>query len=210
MAKKISAQGSTLKIGVTGAAKTVTAVTKANPGIFTSAAHGLTDGQVVDLAGFVGMTELNGKAGVVVSTGANTFYIAGLDTTNFGTYSSGGTATPSAIQVGNIKSYDGFDGAKSELDATDFDSLAKEFLPGLQDFGQVSFDFATDDTDKGQMVLHSNKAANNLTSTFVLTLPNGKTRTWQGFVKQLSESGQVDAIVMNKCQVRISGVVTRA
>lgn len=80
-------------------AKTITAITKANPGVATSAAHGFTNGQWVYLAGIVGMTELNGRYVKVAGVTANTFQITdihgggNIDTTSFTTYTSGGTAS---------------------------------------------------------------------------------------------------------------------
>ena len=44
------------------AAKTVTAVSLANPGIATSTAHGLLDGSVGYFTGVTGMSQLDGQA----------------------------------------------------------------------------------------------------------------------------------------------------
>ena len=63
-ANALSAQGATLTIGTTGSAKTITAITKANPAVVTSTAHGLTDGTVVTISSVAGMTEINGKVAV--------------------------------------------------------------------------------------------------------------------------------------------------
>jgi len=77
-----------------GAALTITGITKAAPGVITSTAHGLANGDIVLLL-IQGMVELNGRLFKVVSTAANTFSIAGidgvtgLDTTLFNTFSSG-------------------------------------------------------------------------------------------------------------------------
>jgi hypothetical protein len=209
MGTKASAQGTKLTLGAAIAAKTITAITKANPGVFTSAAHGLPNGAVVQIAAVVGMVEVNGKVGVVVNSTTNTFSIAGLDTTSATTYTSGGTATGIAAQVANVQQYNGFDGSKGELDVTDFDSVAKEYIPGLQDFGQISFDLFLLDSDVGQMALQSNMAGNNQTSLFTITLPTGNTRSFQGFVKSFNETGGVDSPLKRSCTVRVSGNVTR-
>ena len=78
--------------------KTITGVTKANPGVVTSAAHGLPNGTRVTITGVVGMTELNGNQYLVANTATNTFTLTTLtgvavDTTGFTVYSSGGVAT---------------------------------------------------------------------------------------------------------------------
>lgn len=56
-------------------AKTITAITSAAPGVFTSVAHGFTNGRVVYLSGITGMTALNGKYYRVASVTANTFQL---------------------------------------------------------------------------------------------------------------------------------------
>lgn len=71
--------------------KTITAITKANPGKITSTAHGFSNGHKVYLAGIGGMTQLNGIVVTVTVVDANNFTV-GIDTTNYTTYTSGGTA----------------------------------------------------------------------------------------------------------------------
>lgn len=208
----ISAQGSTLKIGTTSSAKTITAITKANPGVFTSAAHGFTNGQVVGISAVVGMVEVNGKFGVVVNATTNTFSIAGLDTTNATTYTSGGSATPTQVTVGNLKSVPMPGGQKSELETTNFSSTSKEFIAGLRDNGQATVGFDIDQDDQGQMVLRSSFAASgSVASPFVFTLPNGKTRSFNAFVMNYGETQVgVDQVFTGAATLRITGDVTFA
>lgn len=78
--------------------KVVSAVTKANPAVMTTtASHGFSTGDEVEVDGIVGMTELNGRRFVVTSTGATTFSLAdqltgnAVNSTAFNTYTSGGT-----------------------------------------------------------------------------------------------------------------------
>jgi hypothetical protein len=208
----ISAQGTTLKIGTASTAKNITAATKANPGVFTAATHGFTNGQVVTLAALGGMTEVNGKSGVVVVLSANTFSIAGLDTTNASTYTTGGTATPSQVTVGNLVSVPMPGGQKAELDATNLSSTSKEFLAGLRDNGQATVGFHVDQDDAGQMVLRSSFAASgNSPSPFTITLPNGKTRTFNAFCMNYGEPTLgVDGIFTGSATLRITGDIVYA
>jgi hypothetical protein len=79
-------------------AKTITAITKANPGVVTSASHGFGNGDEVYVDSIGGMTELNGRNYLVANASTNTFTLQDLfgnniDTTSFTTYTSGGTAT---------------------------------------------------------------------------------------------------------------------
>lgn len=71
----------------------VTDVSKANPGVVTTAAaHGFVTGQAVTLRDILGMTEANLPDLQIIVLSTTTFSI-GIDTTGFTTYVSGGTAS---------------------------------------------------------------------------------------------------------------------
>lgn len=70
----------------------ITAVTNANPALVTSPNHNLTTGAMITINNIVGMTQLNGNSYTVTVVDANDFNI-NVDSTLFGTYSSGGTWT---------------------------------------------------------------------------------------------------------------------
>ena len=83
---------------LTSTAKTITAITKANPGVLTSNSHGFSNGDEVFVDSIGGMTELNGRNYRVANATTNTFTLTDLfgnamNTTSFTTYTSGGTAT---------------------------------------------------------------------------------------------------------------------
>lgn len=74
--------------------KNITAITKAVAAQVTAASHGFVKGQAVYIAGVVGMTEVNGQWHIVKAVvDANNFTLL-LDSSNFTTYTSGGTAAP--------------------------------------------------------------------------------------------------------------------
>lgn len=78
--------------------KAISGVTNASPGVVTSAAHGFVDGQLIYIENVVGMTQLNQNFYVVRNVLANSFTLetragVAVDTTLFGVWSSGGTAT---------------------------------------------------------------------------------------------------------------------
>ena len=76
------------------AAKTISGITKAAPGVISSTAHGFANGDNV-LLEIQGMVELHGYLCKVVSTATETFQVAdvngttGIDTTLFSTFTSG-------------------------------------------------------------------------------------------------------------------------
>jgi len=80
---------------LTGSSQSITAVTKADPGIITINGHGYSDGDEIYLDNVGGMTELNGRNYLIANATTNTFTLQDLfgndiDTTNFTTYTSGG------------------------------------------------------------------------------------------------------------------------
>ena len=208
----ISAQGSTLQIGTgSGGAKTITAIAVGNPTIITSAAHGLYNGDVVAVAGVTGADAalINGLNWVVTNKTTNTFAVQ-LDSTGK-TLTATGTATPNTYTaIGNVKSFSGFDGQASELDRTNFASTAKEFVLGLVDYGQFSFDVDYDFADAGQAAVLAAQSS-GLIKNFKLTLPDTHTASFTAYVKRLPTAGGVDQIVKRSgATLRISGAVTWA
>lgn len=206
-----SAQGTILQVGTTpGSAKTITAVTQANPGVVTATAHGFGNGDIVTIAGIVGMTQLNGNNYIVSYVTTNAFALTATNTTAYTAYTSGGTATPLQWQaVGNVRTFSGLDGQASEIDITNFASTGKEFLLGLYDGGSIKFDLHLDNGDLGQQALRTALQA-SAKKNFKLILPAGTTPniTFAGFVKQFTVTGGVDQAVAGSLDLRISGGYT--
>lgn len=205
----ISAQGSTLEIGTgSGGAKTITAIALGNPTILTSAAHGLSNGDVVTLAGLTGTdaATLNGQTVTIRNKTTNTFAID-IDTTGK-TITAAGTATPVTwTGIGNFHDFSGFDGSAGELDATDLSSVAKEFLLGLSDPGQFTININYKATNTGHIALRA-KQVSGASSNFRLTLPDATVITFSGLVKKFSLQGGVDAIAKAAVDIRITGAIS--
>jgi len=210
----ISAQGTTFSIGsTTGSALTISAVTLTNPCRITLlAVTGLSKGDVITIAGVVGTTQLNGNSYVIqyIETATKIVTLANVDATGFAAYTSGGTATPVQwTKVGNVRSYNGFDGSASEIDRTNFDSTAKEFILGLVDPGHFGVEVDQDNSDAGQIALMT-AMATGLIRNFKLQLPNGNSATFTAYVKKFSSQGAVDQAIRRSADLRISGAVTWA
>lgn len=78
---------------ITTIKKTITGITNANPGVVTSASHGLADGDIVLIKDVVGMTEINDAWYTVANKADDTFELSGVNTTDtdsYTAYSSGG------------------------------------------------------------------------------------------------------------------------
>lgn len=79
---------------VTQTPQNITGITKANPAVVSySGADTFANGDRVIISGVVGMTEVNNREFTVanVNTGSNTFELSGVNSSGYGTYSSGGT-----------------------------------------------------------------------------------------------------------------------
>jgi hypothetical protein len=213
----ISAQGAVLSIGTgSGGAKTITAVQVGFPTIFTSAAHGFNNGDVVNFSSaFAGANAaaLNGLTNLVITNKTTNTYAIDIDTTGLTITAGTATATPVTFtQVNNVASYTGFDGSASELDRSNLSSTAKEYILGLVDPGQFSLDLHTDMNDAGQAALRAKQQSGVITN-FKLVLPGvvaNLTYTFTGYVKKFTQTGGVDQVVKASVDIRISGPVTLA
>lgn len=135
------------------AAKTITAITKANPGVVTSTAHGYANGDYVYLS-VLGMHQLNERVARVANQAANTFELEGIDTTLFDTFTSGtaelitfGTSITTATTVSN--SGGGFD----FIDTTTIHSNARTQVPGLSAALAYTMEHLWDPADAGQIAM---------------------------------------------------------
>ena len=119
------------------------------------------------------------------------------------------TTTGVFTPIAKITDFSAFSGSASVIDGTSLDSTAKEKLMGLQDFGQVSFNFNVIPDDAGQVALEAAKAARSL-KNFKLTLNDTDDPTYavSGYVLSKSLSGAVDQKVSGSATIEISGAVT--
>lgn len=122
--------------------KTITNITKANPAVVSSTAHGFSNGDVVVIKDVSGMTEVNNKSFTVANAAANTFQLSGVDSTNYTTYTFGGAAYEKVTSVTGLDHLEGktvqikADGAVQSTKtvssgAVTLDSSAGEVVVGL-------------------------------------------------------------------------------
>lgn len=206
----IKSQTASLSVSSASAAtKTITGITSASPCVVTSATHGYTQGQIVTIAGVVGMPQINPSGGfgvyVVDLPATNTFNLKGVDATSFGSYVSGGLASLQTMtSVGSVTNLVGFDGQASEIDVTNLQSTAKEFLVGLQDFGNVTLTIWLV-TDTGQLRLRTIKTTAAV-AAFSIGLSDGTVAAFAALVKQFSfDAGGPDSAVKGNVTLRVTG-----
>ncbi len=83
---------STYNSGAQGPARTISALTQANPGVVTTATHGFISGDTVALYDIVGMTQVNNHLFTVTVSSTTAFALNGENTTGYNAYVSGGRA----------------------------------------------------------------------------------------------------------------------
>jgi hypothetical protein len=91
----------------------ISAITKANPGVVTTAAaHGLSNGEEIRITRVKGMTELNNTSFKVAGVTATTFQLqdtssVNVNTTNFKTYSAGGEVRDKVTTISGLSHLEG-------------------------------------------------------------------------------------------------------
>lgn len=86
---------------IANSSKTITAITKANPGQVTAVAHGFSTGDKIRIASVGGMTQVNNLYFTITVVDVDNFTI-GVDSTAYTTYTSGGTAIKYGITQTNL------------------------------------------------------------------------------------------------------------
>lgn len=117
------------------------------------------------------------------------------------------TAVPTTIK--NVHTYSQAPGESTEIDVTDFASTGKEFLLGLREEGDFSFDMMADYADAAQDEIRSLYASGAL-GTFLITFANGWNLGFDARVKSYGESAGVDDALRATATIKVSGAITRA
>jgi len=152
----IKTQGTAVAIETALAAtKTITAITAASPPVVTSTSHGYANGDIVKITGVVGMAEVNDRAFVVSATTTDTYALKGVDSTNYTTYVSGGTAAKATVTpVGKVEGIPTlFAGQAQTINTTHLKSLRQETIQGLGVAGTLSLNLQLEDADPGQLAM---------------------------------------------------------
>lgn len=188
------------------AAKTITAITKANPASCTSTSHGYATGDFVVLT-IQGMFQLNARCARIVVVDANTFTIEGVDSTNFDTFVSGtaekitfGTSISTATSVSS--SGGGFD----FIDTTTIHSNVKTQIPGLPNAATYSFDNVWDVSDAGLAALKTASDAQAQKAMKFTFGTGGQIMSFLGYVgANLLPGGQTQGLVTCTTTMTLNG-----
>jgi len=191
------------------AAKTLTAITKANPGVVSSVAHGYSNGDFVYLT-VSGMSQVNGKVVRVSAVAADAFSLEGVDTTLFDTFTSGtaekitfGTSITTATTV------NGAGGNFEFLDSTTIHANAKSSLPGLPEASTYTMDHIWDVSDAGLLAMKT-ASDSQAKRAFKFTFgTGGKIMVFAGYVgAALLPGGSSQQLVTTPTVITMDGTPT--
>lgn len=214
----IKSQGTLLYIGGSaGSAKTVSAVTVGTiTKIVFTGAHGWAVGDYITFdSNFAGAnaSTLNGKSVFVKALeGTTGIYFDTISTS--GLTITAGTATGTAAawtKVGNLTDLKALDGSGKEIEATNHDSTATEYMAGLPDHGGLSASVDGDLSDTGHLAVEAARTS-SLVKAFKYVISSGSTPTcsFNAIVKKFDDQLPVNDKYKRSIELRITGAISRA
>lgn len=193
-----------------GSAKTVTAVTKANPGVASSTAHGLSAGAVGYFSGVTGMDNIEGQAARVHAPATDSFTLQGLKTTSFPDFTAG-TFVPITAWSTLSKStgYQIGGGAGNPLQTTTLLDDIEQQENGLLAAQTVSIDLNHETVDGEALGLVNDAAVDQAYLVFRITLKDGSQRVFRGQPSLPGENVQQGAVGTGSLSVTVKGRILR-
>lgn len=164
------------------AAKTISAITKASPGVASSTAHGYSNGDYVFLK-VQGMYQLNERVVRVASVTTDSFALEGIDTTAFDTFASGtaekitfGTSITTATSVSSSG------GDFDFIDTTTIHGNAKTQMPGLPNPSTYTMENIWDVSDAGLIAMKNAADAQGIRAFKFTFGTGGQIMVFAGYV----------------------------
>jgi hypothetical protein len=191
------------------AAKTVSAVTLADPGVATtSTSHSMTDGTVGFFSGVSGMVNLEGQAVRISSASAAVFTLLRVKTTAFPAFSGTCSFTPvnTWYTIGAANAYQIAGGEPTEIDQTVLLDEIAQVTPGLLAAQTVSITGFSDFESAG-MIKIVQAALDSAALTFRVTLKDGKQRVFRGIPSLPGEDMSVGASGTGQFTINVTGRV---
>lgn len=194
-----------------GSSKLITGISKANPAVVTSTAHGFVTGDTVYVDA-VGMPELTAGEYVVASLSSNTFSLIGVDSTGYTTFAVNSPNTNVAQKITfsdfcELTGYNQQDGTSSPIDATTVCSTAKEFEVDLPDSGSLSLDFNAAPGTPVQVALRAARKAGSVVSFLVVFPKSGGSVVMFGIVQSTTLAGSNGGLHKATASIKLTGDV---
>lgn len=163
---------------------TVSAVTNANPAVATATAHGLSNGDFVEVTS--GWSRLTNKVVRVSGVTANTFNLEGIDTSLTSIYPAGsGIGSVRKVtgytQLSQILSSSSSGGEQQFLEYQFLESDAQKRIPTFKSAAGLTFSVADDTTQPGY-ILASTANDDRLPRAVKATLPSGSVISYNAYI----------------------------
>lgn len=166
------------------AAKTISAITNANPGVATSTAHGYADGTYLEITS--GWSKLTDRIVRVDNSATNAFDLEGINTTSTSLFpAAGGAGTARDItgwtQLAQITNSTSEGGEQQFLTYQFLESDSEKRIPTTKSAAGITFTVADDPALPGYILA---KAANDdrLARAILVTLSNGQKLLYNAYV----------------------------
>lgn len=165
-------------------AKTVSAITNANPAVASSVAHGLIDGDIVEVT--TGWSRLTDKVVKVDQLTVDTFGLLGVDTSLASIYPVGGSAgsvrkVTGFTQLAQILDSSSSGGEQQFLEYQLLEGDAQKRIPTFKSAAGLTFSVA-DDPDLPGYILASAANDDRLPRAVRITLPSGATIFYNAYI----------------------------
>lgn len=197
-------------------AKTISGITNADPGVVSSTAHGYSNGDFIYLD-VQGMSEVSGRVFKVVSVATDSFRLSdvdgstGIDTTDFGTFSSG-----SAYKLTTGTTVDGiadfsFDGGDIKtVDTTTVNAdMDTQIVVGATAMS-CNLVMQWDPNSAAQQAMNA-AYSSRANKAFKVVYPNGAWAAWIGTVGfHGAPGGQNQGVTTSPAKVTMLGAITFA
>lgn len=182
-----------LELGtVLATAITVTGISKAAEAVVT-AVNTFQAGDWVMFGEVVGMVELNYVTARVKAPSGSSFTLEGIDSTAFGTWTSGTCQKITTWStVAQATSVDFGSGSAEEIDVTVLLDSARQVQPGLLTQPTISVNVFSDYSSSAQAAIDVRAYASTVTP-FRATKKSGHVRGWSGVPSTIGESVNVNS-----------------
>lgn len=135
-------------------------------------------------------------------------------TLEIGTADDGGATAPGSdtfTAIGAVRSFTGPGGDKPEIDVTDLASTGKEYLGGIPDNGEVTFQGWHDESEATQTTIWAdyNDATDQHIRNYQITFSDGTSYDFKAFIKSLSHNVENEGGIELNGSLRVTGGLTR-
>ncbi len=186
----------------------ITGVTNASPGVVSHGGTDPTDGDYVVLTA-TGMSEINGRVFRVANQASGTFELEGVDTTNFGVFTSGSfQAVTLGITMDTVTEVSSSGGEYGFDSTTTIHQNVETQIPTTASAATYSF---TNIWDVSDVALAAMKVASdeNGQRAFKFTFANGQIMVFSGYVgASLIPGGSAQAKVTTSTVITMFGSAT--